>query len=258
MGPVTGKPPGRLLPMTRLLAFDTSTDTMSIALRTPHGVRSRDEAGGAKASATLVPALLMLLADAGCRMQELDAIAFGCGPGAFTGLRTACSVAQGLAFGVGKPVVPVDSLLIVAQDARSQLADITPAATPVELWVAMDARMDEIYAGAYRWNDGRWAVTSAPALYTVDALNAQWQVTPPALVAGSALDAFGDRLTIGAATTVRRERSRAAALIDVAAQLLADGRTVDAAHALPVYLRDKVALTTHEREAVRAAKEAAA
>jgi tRNA threonylcarbamoyladenosine biosynthesis protein TsaB len=244
--------------MTRLLAFDTSTDTMSIALLTPHGVRSRDEAGGAQASAHLVPELLALLADAGCGMQALDAIAFGCGPGAFTGLRTACSVAQGLAFGAGKPVVPVDSLLIVAQDARMQINDVAHAAAPTELWVAMDARMNEIYAGAYRWSAGRWAVQSAPALYTVEALNARWQAAPPALVAGSALDAFGDRLTLGAAATVPRERSRAAALIEVAAQLLADGRTVDAVHALPVYLRDKVALTTQEREAVRLAKEAAA
>lgn len=253
MGPVEEGLPGRLLPMTRLLAFDTSTDAMSLALRTPQGVRTRDEAGGAKASARLVPELLAMLADAGCALRDVDAIAFGCGPGAFTGLRTASSVAQGLAFGAGKPVVPVDSLLIVAQDARLQLG----AATPAELWVAMDARMDEIYAGAYRWNDGRWSVSSAPALYTVAALNAQWQAAPPALVAGSALDAFGDRLCLGSAVAVRGDASRAVALIDVAEQLLADGRTVDATHALPVYLRDKVALTTQEREAVRLAKEGA-
>jgi tRNA threonylcarbamoyladenosine biosynthesis protein TsaB len=244
--------------MTRLLAFDTSTDAMSIALRTPEGLHTRDEAGGAKASARLVPDVLALLAQAGCRLQQLDAIAFGCGPGAFTGLRTACSVVQGLAFGAGKPVVPVDSLMIVAQDARTQLADAATATAPAELWVAMDARMDEVYAGAYRWSGERWAVQSAPALYSVEALNALWRVTPSVLVAGSALDAFGDRLALGAAITVRRERSRAAALIEVAAQRLADGHTVDAAHALPVYLRDKVALTTQEREAVRLAKEAAA
>jgi tRNA threonylcarbamoyladenosine biosynthesis protein TsaB len=239
--------------MTRLLAFDTSTDAMSLSLLTPEGVRTRDEAGGAKASARLVPELLALLAEAGCSLQELDAIAFGCGPGAFTGLRTACSVAQGLAFGAGKPVVPVDSLLIVAQDARTQLADDAPA----ELWVAMDARMDEVYAGAYRWDAGRWSVQSAPALYSVEALNAAWQSAPPTFVAGSALDAFGERLALGAAATVPRERSRAAALVEVAAQLLAEGRTVDATHALPVYLRDKVAQTTQEREAARAAKEVA-
>lgn len=243
--------------MTRLLAFDTSTDAMSLALLTPQGVRTRDEAGGAKASARLVPELLALLADAGCGLHELDAIAFGCGPGAFTGLRTACSVAQGLAFGAGRPVVPVDSLLIVAQDARAQLGEAAHAVAPAELWVAMDARMDEIYAGAYRWHAGRWSVTSAPALYGVEALNAVWRSAPPALVAGSALDAFGGRLAWGAAATVRRERSRAAALIEVASQRLAEGCTVDAVHALPVYLRDKVALTTQEREAVRLAKEGA-
>lgn len=239
--------------MTRLLAFDTSTDAMSIALLTPQGVLVRDAAGGAKASARLVPEVLALLAEAGLHIGELDAIAFGCGPGAFTGLRTACSVAQGLAFGAGKPVVPVDSLLIVAQDARLQLGN----SAPDELWVAMDARMDEVYAGAYRWRAGRWAAQSAPALYAVEALNALWRATPPVLVAGSALDAFGDRLALGASATVPRDRSRAAALIEVAQQLFADGCTVEAMHALPVYLRDKIALTTQEREAVRMAKEGA-
>jgi tRNA threonylcarbamoyladenosine biosynthesis protein TsaB len=236
--------------MTRLLAFDTSTDAMSIALLTPRGVLARDAVGGAQASARLLPDLLALLAEGGLGVADVDAIAFGCGPGAFTGLRTACSVAQGLAFGVGKPVVPVDSLLIVAHDARLQLGD----AALEEVWVTMDARMDEIYAGAYRWQAGRWSVRSAPALYTVEALNAVWLATPPGLVAGSALDAFGDRLALGTAATVPRDRSRAAALIDVAQQLFTEGRTVDAMHALPVYLRDKVAQTTQEREAARLAK----
>jgi tRNA threonylcarbamoyladenosine biosynthesis protein TsaB len=240
--------------MTRLLAFDTSTDAMSIALLTPHGVHARDAAGGVQASARLVPDLMSLLAEAGVTLADLDAIAFGCGPGAFTGLRTACSVVQGLAFGAGKPVVPVDSLLIVAHDARLQLGDAAPA----ELWVAMDARMDEVYAGAYRWHAGRWLVVSPPALYSVEALNALWQAAAPALVAGSAIDAFGNRLALGSALTVARERSRAQALVEVAARQFAEGRTVEAAQALPVYLRDKVALTTVEREAVRAAREAAA
>jgi tRNA threonylcarbamoyladenosine biosynthesis protein TsaB len=239
--------------MTRLLAFDTSTDALSIALRTPQGEFMRDAAGGPQASAKLVPDVLALMAEAGCTFEQLDAIAFGCGPGAFTGLRTACSVAQGLAFGAGKPVLPVDSLMLVAQDARTQLGDSAPA----ELWVAMDARMDEIYAGCYRWEGGRWAVTAGPALYTVEALNKAWSEVPPALVAGSALDVFGERLSIGSATRVAHPRSRAAALLQVAQQRWEAGAMVDAAQALPVYLRDKVALTTQEREAVRLAKEAA-
>lgn len=238
--------------MTRLLAFDTSTEAMSITVLTPQGLLARNAVGGAQASARLVPDLLALVAEGGCTLAELDAIAFGCGPGAFTGLRTACSVAQGLAFGAGKPVLPVDSLMIVAQDARAQLVEVD------QVWVAMDARMDEVYAAAYRWQGQRWSVQVAPALYTVDALNAVWQAAPPPVVAGSALAAFGDRLSFGRATQLPREQSRAEALAEIASQLWADGRVVDAAHALPLYLRDKVALTTREREAVRLARESAA
>jgi tRNA threonylcarbamoyladenosine biosynthesis protein TsaB len=240
--------------MTCLLAFDTSTDTMSIALLTAAGRVVREAEGGARASARLVPELLSMMAEAGVEMSRLDAIAFGCGPGAFTGLRTACSVAQGLAFGAHLRVVPVDSLMLVAQDARRQ----SPPGLPDALWVAMDARMDEVYAGAYRWQGQGWAVVHAPALYSVEALNAAWQAAPPAAVCGSALHVFGPRLALGAALAVPEERSRAEALADVALQRFAQGHTVDAAHALPVYLRDKVALTTQEREAARLAKEAAA
>ena len=237
--------------MAKLLAFDTSTESMSIALQLPQGLLVRESVGGAQASARLIPDILALLAEAGCTLAQLDAIAFGRGPGAFTGLRTACSVAQGLAFGAGKPVIAVDSLLLVAQDARSQL----PEQAPLDVWVAMDARMDEVYAGAYRWQGERWLVMSAPALFAVAALNARWQETPPTVVAGSALDAFGDRLNTLAAVRLTQPRSRAEALAQVAQQLWVDGAVVDAAHALPLYLRDKVAQTTIEREAIRLAKE---
>src|SRR5262245_10997531 len=141
--------------MSRLLAFDTSTDLTSIALCDGDSVRVSESAGGAQASARLIPELLALLGEAGWRVDQLDAIAFGRGPGAFTGLRTAASVAQGLAFGAGKPVLPIDSLLLVAEDARLQ----RPAPEqPFDVWVAMDARMEESYAGAYRWRDGHWQV----------------------------------------------------------------------------------------------------
>ncbi len=236
--------------MARLLAFDTSTEAMSIALQLPQGLLVRELAGGPQASARLIPEILNLLAEAGCTLAQLDAIAFGRGPGAFTGLRTACSVAQGLAFGADKPVLAVDSLMLVAQDAHNQ----HPLS---EVWVAMDARMNEIYAGAYRWQGGRWSVQNAAALYTVEALNACWQAAPPRCVAGSALDAFGDRLNTHAAMRLPQARSRAQALAQVAQQLWAEGAVVDAAQALPLYLRDKVAQTTVEREAIRLAKEAA-
>jgi len=249
-----------------LLAFDTSTELMSLALTRPDGsVRVRESAGGPQASAALVPGVLALLAEAGCSWADVDAIAFGRGPGAFTGLRTACSVAQGLALGAGKPVIPIDSLLLVAEAARGQL----DPAERFEIWVAMDARMDEVYAAAYRWEAGRavpWQTVCEPALYAVDALRQRWQAVPPPVVAGSALDAFGDRLglreagpsapaPIGATRLLREPGPRAAALARLATQLWAQGATVDAALALPVYLRDKVAQTTAEREAHRLARE---
>ncbi len=238
--------------MSVLLSFDTSTEAASLALSTPAGEWTHDMPGGAQASATLIPELLALLGRAGITLADLDAIGFGCGPGAFTGLRTACSVAQGLAFGAGKPVLPLDSLLLVAEDARRQL---NPPG-PFDLWVAMDARMGEVYAAPYRWQAGQWTRGLAPALYTPDALNDRW-LTPPPLVAGSALDALGERLQPGAATRITQTRSRAEALAEVARQAWHAGAAVDPALALPVYLRDKVAQTTVEREAVRAAKEAA-
>lgn len=239
--------------MTRLLALDTSTDAMSIALLVAPAVHLHESAGGAQASARLLPQVLSMMQAAGCGFHELDAIAYGCGPGAFTGLRTACSVAQGLAFGAGVPVVPVDSLMLVAQDARRQLGD---AAADV-IWVAMDARMDEVYAGEYVWRQDRWQVRRAPALYAVEALAAVWAAAPPVVVAGSAIEAFGSRLPTRDARTVPVARSRAAALGEVAQQLWLQGVQVDATQALPVYLRDKVALTTEERDAARLAKEAA-
>src|SRR5437763_14596303 len=117
--------------MTTLLAFDTATERMSIALNARGKTWTREGDGGAQASATLIPAILALLAQAGVALRELDAIAFGRGPGAFTGLRTACSVAQGLAFGANKPVLAIDTLLAVAEDARAGHN------APGSVWVAM-------------------------------------------------------------------------------------------------------------------------
>src|SRR5437762_12159574 len=128
--------------MSTLLAFDTATQRMSVALAARGSVWVHESDGGAQASAALIPAILALLTQAGVALRDLDAIAFGRGPGAFTGLRTACSVAQGLAYGAGKPVLPIDTLLAVAEDARAGRA-------AVRVWAVMDARMDEIYAAQY-------------------------------------------------------------------------------------------------------------
>jgi tRNA threonylcarbamoyladenosine biosynthesis protein TsaB len=111
------RPPTRAA-MHTLLAFDTATERISVALMARDRIWQHEGDGGAKASATFLPAVMALLADASVRVGDLDAIAFGRGPGAFTGLRTACAVAQGLAFGADKPVLPIDTLLAIAEDAR--------------------------------------------------------------------------------------------------------------------------------------------
>jgi tRNA threonylcarbamoyladenosine biosynthesis protein TsaB len=235
--------------MNALLAFDTATEQMSIAVAVAGRVWTHEAVGGAQASATLIPAILALLAQAGVVLRDVDALAFGRGPGAFTGLRTACSVAQGLAFGAAKPVLPIDTLLTIAEVARA-------GAPAWQGWVTMDARMDEIYAGHYRFASGRWQVLGAPRLTTSQALNEFWLVAPPEAVAGNALAVFGDRLATGFALRIPGAMPRASAMLPLARQLWLDGGAVDAALALPTYLRDKVAQTTAEREAVRSAQAA--
>ncbi|HJW12603.1 MAG TPA: tRNA (adenosine(37)-N6)-threonylcarbamoyltransferase complex dimerization subunit type 1 TsaB [Albitalea sp.] len=229
-----------------LLAFDTATEHMSIALGARGEVWAREAVGGAQASASLVPAIMALLAEAGVTLRELDAIAFGRGPGAFTGLRTACSVAQGLALGANKPVLPIDSLLAVAEDARIGLA-------PHSVWVAMDARMNEIYAAHYAFDGERWQTRTAPLLVSAAALNERWHSEPADVVAGTALAAFGEQLQTGGARCVPQALPRARAMLPLAQALWAQGGAVDAALALPLYVRDKVAQTTAERAALRLA-----
>ncbi|MFZ2987302.1 tRNA (adenosine(37)-N6)-threonylcarbamoyltransferase complex dimerization subunit type 1 TsaB [Ideonella sp.] len=239
----------------KLLALDTATETMAIAVSHGGAQWTLNSPGGAAASLHLIPEALRLLAEAGLSVAALDAVAFGQGPGAFTGLRTAVSVAQGLAFGADKPLLPIDSLLLVAEDARLQAEQAGSALADSVFWVAMDARMDEIYAAAYRQAAGTWQVVQAPALYTLEALLARWQDLPPAHVAGSALAAFGDRLGLAPALPCWPDaQDRAGALLRLASAAWQHGATVTVDEALPVYLRDKVALTTAEREAAKAAK----
>jgi tRNA threonylcarbamoyladenosine biosynthesis protein TsaB len=231
-----------------LLAFDTSNETMAIAACGPAGEAGWAGPGGAAASAGLLPRVHEVLARAGLGLRDLDAVAFGAGPGAFTGLRTACAVAQGLAFGLGCPVLALDGLAIVAEGAPWRDGPV---------WVAMDARMNEIYAAAYHPVEGGWTADPAPAIYTLPALSADWLAAPPQRVAGSAIAAFAGRLPFGDAELQPVESDRAAALLRVARRAWARGEGIDPALALPMYLRDKVASTTAERVAERAARSVA-
>ena len=231
--------------MAALVAFDTATDRLHIGLALDKAVWLHDSEGGASASSTLIPSLRRLLTEAGVGWQDLDAIAFGRGPGAFTGLRTACATAQGLALGAHKPVLPIDTLMAVAEDARER-------AGVADVWVVMDARMDEIYAAHFRWSAGLlWQSVVAPALYTPEGLHDRWRELPPRALAGSA--AFDQRLDPAGAEVVADAQPRGRALLACAGAAWARGGAIDAALALPLYVRDRVALTTAEREARRSA-----
>lgn len=227
-----------------LLAFDTSTDTLFIALQRGTALWQHQAAGGANSSATLLPSIQQGLQALGLQFADLDAIVFGRGPGSFTGLRTACAIAQGLALGAGKPLLPVDTLLAVAEEAREQhgLTDVM---------AVLDARMSEVYHAGYRWVDGLWHATHALGLCAPEAL----QVPEGLSVVGNAQAAYAERLAPQAAHRVALPT--ATALLRLAPRLMADGHLVDASYALPLYIRDKVALTTAEREAARAASQPA-
>ncbi len=230
--------------MATLIAFDTATERMTIALRRGDRVVAHAGLGGAQSSATLLPAILRLLREADIAIADLDAIAFGRGPGAFTGLRTACSVAQGLAFGARKRVLPIDSLLAVAEDARGD-------ATTLRVWTLIDARMNQIYAAEYAHHRERWTTRVEPFLTDCDALAARWHDAPPSAIAGNAIGAFGARLATGGASLFPNAAPTALALLRLAETAWADGAAVEPALALPLYVRDKVAETEAERAAHR-------
>ena len=256
-----------------LLAFDTSTDQLSAAASRPADGGpawwTYSGPGAAQASASLIPALLDLLAPAGLTLKQLDAIAFGAGPGSFTGLRTACAVAQGLGYGAEVPLLPVDTLLAVAEEARLQLQTAAPDEAlsalsavmqalaqghPCGFLVALDARMDEVYSARYLHQAGAWHLLGDWQVGKPELLQAQTEGDDPAtpwLLVGNADAVYGPRLPdlprLTALPTAR-------ALLSLAPALLAAGQAVPAAQALPRYVRDKVAQTTAERAALQSAK----
>ena len=228
----------------KLLAFDTSTETLSIAVAPGDGrpVLERSGPGGAQASAALIPAIEDLLAQAGLALGELDAIVFGRGPGSFTGLRTAAAVAQGLGFGSGVPVLGVETLLAVAEEAHGH--------TGLARVVAMlDARMGEVYFAAYERVGTTWVTRTPAALGRPE----DAEVPPGWGIAGNVFELHAARLPADTPRVAALPTARA--LLRLAPGLLAAGAPHAAAQALPLYIRDKVAQTTEERAADRARKD---
>ena len=235
-----------------LLAFDCSTEQLSAAVQRGNAQWRTNAAGGAHASSTIIDTLSSLMERAGLALADLDAIVFGRGPGAFTGLRTACAVAQGLAYGArahgaGVPVLPVDTLLAVAEAVRLQH---TRARSVLAL---LDARMDEVYAAEYVFEStGMWRCMRSPLVCAPEDVPAP--ASPGTVLAGNAFAAYGLRLPAALAGLQRVDAlPTATALLRLAPALLAAGGAVPAEQALPRYIRNRVALTTAEREAAREA-----
>ena len=230
--------------MPLILAIETSSEMASCALIRGDVVLSRESSGVRTHSQAILPMIQALLAEAGVTLSECDAIAFGAGPGSFTGVRTACGVVQGLAFGAGLPVAPVGTLDAMAQACREK----TGAS---DVLCILDARMGEVYWAQFRHAAGAWQTVLAPRL------SSPAEVAPagPGQACGNGRAAYADAFSgrdfmVGADAGIMPHAAQIAVLARLA---VARGDTLEAAAAQPVYLRNKVALTTAERMAGKAA-----
>jgi tRNA threonylcarbamoyladenosine biosynthesis protein TsaB len=223
----------------RILALETSTEYCSVALWQDGGVTARSVLAEQRHSELLIAMLDEVLADAGMRVGQLDGIAFGAGPGSFTGVRIACGAAQGLALGASLPVAEICTLQALAEAAGHERVIAT-----------LDARMAEVYHAAYEKRDGQWHTVCAPSLClpqdAPQVIGGNW------FGAGSGFLAHGEALRARYAGNLvgidAQAVPEASAIARIAAPRFAAGLGVDAAAAMPLYLRDKVALKTSERE----------
>jgi tRNA threonylcarbamoyladenosine biosynthesis protein TsaB len=228
-----------------ILAIDTATEACSVALLHAGVLFERHELAPRQHAQLALPFVDSVLAEAGIGKRQLDAIAVGRGPGGFTGVRLAISLAQGIALGLDIPVLPVSSLAALALD----IVDLAPEAA---LLACIDARMGEVYAGVYRRSSeglvqlqGDECVGPADRILLPQA--SSWAVS------GSGWASYGEVLRQRIGTPVFADGlrfPRAAMIARLAAPRFARGEGVAPEHALPVYLRDKVALTTAERAVI--------
>jgi tRNA threonylcarbamoyladenosine biosynthesis protein TsaB len=220
-----------------LIAIETSTDLASVALLRANQLIYRESQGSQTHSQTVPRLLQALLEESQLDLSQCDALAFGAGPGSFTGVRTACGLAQGVAFGANLHVAPVITLLAMAERARL-------AGAGNDVLALLDARMGEVYWAQYRFDDG-WQDVIAPRLSHAS------HVAPkgsPALC-GNGLVAHVDELIhLNRSHSMPEIMPHAAEIARLGADLFSKGQTVHARDAQPVYLRNKVALTTLERQ----------
>lgn len=222
--------------MTILLAIETSTELASLALDVHGRILTRELAGTATHSSGVLPAVQSLLNEAGLRLNQCDAIAFGCGPGAFTGVRTACGVAQGLAFGAELPVISVVSLLAMAQAAleKQKLNNLV---------AILDARMNEVYWAHYVFENQTWPVKSAPMLSNAEQAFAYAAEHQASLAIGNGVIVPATFANLPQVSVMPNAQSVAC----LAQGDFAAGKMLTPELAEPFYLRNKIALTSAER-----------
>jgi tRNA threonylcarbamoyladenosine biosynthesis protein TsaB len=216
----------------RFAAFETSSEWCSVALYDRGEIRALERRAGNRHSELALPMLERLLADAGMGAAELDAIAYGAGPGSFTGLRIACGLAQGLAIARGLPVYGVSSLAAMAQESGA-----------ARVVACIDARMREVYYAALERTPAGWREVIGARCVAPQAVAA-----PPGegwIGCGSGFAVYGN---LGLKIVLPQVHPTAFAVAEIAAPRLAAGEGVDAALAAPVYVRDKVAFTREELE----------
>ena len=217
----------------QFLALESSTDAGSVALWRDGTLVERHCPPGQPSSATLLPLAAEMLAEAGVGFADLDAIAFGAGPGSFTGLRVACGVAQGLAFAHALPVLPVGTLAAMADAVASP-----------RVAVCLDARMNEVYYGCYENGVAVSPIGVRPPADVPLPEGGGW------VAAGNALAAYpllAERMRPCVDAMLPDILPTAASVARLAAPQLMRGEGIDAGDAVPVYVRDKVALTAAER-----------
>ncbi len=229
----------------KLLAIDTATEGLSAALFVDGAIVSRDEVIGRGHAERILPLVDELLSASGLALGALDAIAFGRGPGAFTGVRIAVSVAQGLAYGAGLPTVAVSDLAAVGARALERAHAEGLGSGPLEALVCLDARMGEVYFGRARPDDRLGVVLLEEGLAAPDAVFLD-PAEPGRRRVGaghgySAYPALGVRLGSGLAATWPEMLPRATEIAALAVRAFAAGLAVPAEQAAPVYLRDQVA-----------------
>jgi tRNA threonylcarbamoyladenosine biosynthesis protein TsaB len=220
------------------LAIETSTEHLSLAVARGDEILESTQAVGQRHAELILPEIGRLLAAAGSGIASLTAVVFGAGPGSFTGLRIACGVAQGLALARGLPVLGVGTLEALAEQSGAE-----------RVVACLDARMGEVYHAAYRRRAGGWTEASPPALMHPGDVpvpeDRGWVGCGSGFrMHGIALaQRLGDRLARTAPDAV----PLASAILRLALPRLAAGEGRDPAAAVPTYVRDKVALKTHER-----------